>query len=138
MSKQKLFKNPESETEEWYTEVWKNELIQVKDKTDILVRNHYWQDAEGELWGDFNNPMENVRAGFTAYRKKKGYMTPDEIRTLRNNLDLSVRDFADRIGITPSSLTQIENDQRVQVKYQEIIFKSARDYYQRNGTLPGN
>lgn len=133
--RKKLF-NPELETTDWYTEVWRVELVQVKDMPNLLVRNHYWRDAAGELWGDFDNPMENVRAGFAAYRAKKGYMTPDEIRALRKHLNLSVRKFADQLGIAPSTLTQIENDQRVQVKYQELLFTSARDYYQAYGRLP--
>ncbi|MFC6290154.1 helix-turn-helix domain-containing protein [Levilactobacillus angrenensis] len=132
----KKFFNPELATTDWYTEVWRVELVQVKDVPALLVRNHYWQDAAGELWGDFDHPMENVRASFAAYRAKKGYMTPDEIRSLRKGLDLSVRKFAERLGIAPSTLTQIENNQRVQVKYQELLFESARDYYQAAGRLP--
>lgn len=135
MSKKKFF-NPELETEEWYTEVWQNELIQVEDEPNLLVRNHYWQDANGDMWGNFDDPMENVRASFAAYRMKKGYMTPNEIRALRHNLELSVSDFSERIGIMPATLTQIESDQCIQLNDQEIIFKSARDYYEKHEILP--
>ena len=94
MNKIKEFYNPELETTENYAEVWKPEVIKVKDESDLVVMNHYWQDKDGELWGDFNNPMENVKRGFDAYRKRKGYMTPDEIRNLRNQLNMSVKEFA--------------------------------------------
>jgi len=94
MNKRKEFYNPELETTENYDEVWKLEVIKVKDESDLVVMNHYWQDKDGELWGDFNNPMENVKRGFDAYRKRKGYMTPDEIRNLRNQLNMSVKEFA--------------------------------------------
>ena len=94
MNKRKEFYNPELETTENYDEVWKLEVIKVKDESDLVVMNHYWQDKDGELWGDFNNPMENVKRGFDAYRKRKGYMTPDEIRNLQNQLNMSVKEFA--------------------------------------------
>lgn len=94
MNKRKEFYNPELETTENYDEVWKLEVIKVKDESDLVVMNHYWQDKDGELWGDFNNPMENVKRGLDAYRKRKGYMTPDEIRNLRNQLNMLVKEFA--------------------------------------------
>ena len=112
---QRKFYNPELDTTERYTEVWKIELVQVRDESNLMVRNHYWKDSDGELWVDFNNPMENVTRSFAAYRSKKGYMTPEDIRKLRHNLGLTVRQFAKRLGIAPSSLTQIENNLRVQV-----------------------
>ena len=127
MNRTKELYNPELETTENYAEVWKPEVIKVKDESDLVVMNHYWQDKDGELWVDFNNPMENVKRGFDAYRKRKGYMTPDEIRNLRNQLNMSVREFANAIGIGSSSLTQIENNQRVQVKYQEILFRAVKE-----------
>lgn len=136
MNKIKEFYNPELETTENYAEVWKPEVIKVKDESDLVVMNHYWQDKDGELWGDFNNPMENVKRGFDAYRKRKGYMTPDEIRNLRNQLNMSVREFANAIGIGSSSLTQIENNQRVQVKYQEILFRAVKENYEYQRESP--
>ena len=130
MTKIKAFYNPELETTENYVEVWKPEVIKVKDESDLVVMNHYWLDKDGKLWGDFNNPMENVQRGFDAYRKRKGYMTPDEIRKLRHQINMSVRDFANAIGIGSSSLTQIENNQRVQVKYQEMLFRAVKESYE--------
>ena len=127
MNKIKEFYNPELETTEDYTEVWKPEVIKVKDESNLVVMNHYWQDKDGKLWGDFNDPMENVKRGFDAYRKRKGYMTPNEIRNLRNQLNMSVREFANAIGIGSSLLTQIENNKRVQVKSQEIVFRAVKE-----------
>ncbi|KRL41510.1 helix-turn-helix domain-containing protein [Liquorilactobacillus nagelii] len=136
MKKSKKLYNPELETTENYNEIWKPEVIKVKDESDLLVMNHYWQDKNGELWGDFNDPMENVRRGFNAYRKRKGYMTPENIRKLREKLNLSVREFAKLLGIGASSLTQIENNQRIQVKYQDVLFKSIEENYHYQKKLP--
>lgn len=69
--------------------------------------------------------MENVHRSFDAYRKRKGYLTPIEIKGLRQKLDLSVRKFADALGISPSVLTRIENNHRIQTKYQEILLESV-------------
>lgn len=122
--KKKLF-NPELDRYDIYAEVWIPEKMTVKDEKDLIVVNHYWQDSDEELWGDFENPMENVHRSFDAYRKRKGYLTPIEIKGLRQKLDLSVRKFADALGISPSVLTRIENNHRIQTKYQEILLESV-------------
>lgn len=127
MAKKEKFYNPELETTELYTEVWKPELITVKDATDLLVINHYWQDSDDELWGDFNDPMENIKRGFAAYRERKGYMKPNEIKKLRHQLGMTVRKFAESIGIDSSTLTQIEHNQRLQVKSQEKRFRLVKN-----------
>lgn len=123
----KTFFNPELNTYDTYTEVWIPEKVCVKDEKDLLVLNHYWRDSKGELWVDFKNPMENVYRNFDAYRKRKGYMFPQEIKELRKSLNLSVRKFADALGISPSALTQIENNHRIQAKYQENLFRSVKN-----------
>ncbi|MEK1356798.1 helix-turn-helix transcriptional regulator [Limosilactobacillus fermentum] len=133
---QRQFYNPELDQTGLYTEVWQTERIQVKDIQDLVVTKHYWQDAAGELWADFDDPMENVHRSFDTYRKRKGYLTPNQIRQLREDLHLTVRQMATALGIAPSSLTQIENNQRIQAPYQEKIFLAARDAYQATGQLP--
>lgn len=134
MSK-KIFYNPETETTEEYTEVWQNEVVSVKDVNDLLVTNHYWKDEKGELWLDFDDPNENFRAAFKAYRSRKGYMQPQEIKRLRKNLGLDIRRFAERLGISYSKLSQIENNKRVQTLSQEISFRKAQQDYERQGFL---
>ncbi|MCH5463434.1 helix-turn-helix domain-containing protein [Lactobacillus sp. LC28-10] len=134
MTLKKEFYNPELETTELYSEVWKLEIVNIRG-VEIIVNNHYWQDENGELWGNFDDPMENVRNTFDAYRKKLDYMTPDEIRDLRQKIGMSVRDFAKALGIAPSTLTEIENYKRLQVKYQENLFEAARGLYQNGQSL---
>lgn len=134
--KKRKFYNPELGTKEEYSEVWKTETVSVRDLDDIKVVNHYWQDINGELWGDFNDPMENIRRSFVAYRERKSYMTPDDIRSLRARLHMTVREFAEMLGIGSSTLTEIENNQRVQVKYQEILFEAVNELLNSEGRLP--
>ncbi|PME01829.1 hypothetical protein [Lactiplantibacillus plantarum] len=79
----KTFYNEELNTTEEYSEVWKYELMRVKDISDLIVHNHYWKDSRGELWLDFDDPNENFRKAFNAYRNRKGFMQPNEIKKLR-------------------------------------------------------
>lgn len=132
----RIFYNPETETSGEYTEVWKNEVVAVKDVKDLLVTNHYWKDDQnGELWLDFDDPNENFRLAFDAYRNRKGYLKPQEIKNLRHALGLGIRGFAERLGISYSKLSQIENNKRVQTLSQEIAFRKAQQDYERQGFL---
>lgn len=119
----KQFYNPEIETVDVYEEVWIVEKINIKDEKNLLVKNHYWRDKFGELWADFDNPMENVYRGFEAYRTRKGFLSPRQIKEIRNSVNMSVREFADALGISSSTLTKIENNHRIQTKYQDQLFR---------------
>lgn len=119
----KKFFNPELNRYDYYTEIWLPEEVAVKDEKNLFVVNHYWKDKDGELWGDFDNPMENVYRSFAAYRQKKGFLAPEQIRKLREDLNLSVREFANSLGISSSALTKIENNHCIQTKYQDMLFR---------------
>ncbi|HBF75771.1 MAG TPA: transcriptional regulator [Lactobacillus sp.] len=121
----KRFCNEELGTTELYTEVWLTETVRVKDVDDLLVENHYWRDSDGELWNDFDDPMENVKRAFDAYRTRKGYMSPAEIRNLRESTDFSDSRFADALGLASSIVSEIEQNRRVQDEHQEDLFRSV-------------
>ncbi|KRO00700.1 helix-turn-helix domain-containing protein [Companilactobacillus kimchiensis] len=127
---EKSFYNPEKNTTEIYFEKWIMEKCKVKYVDSLLVNHHYWQDSDGELWADFNNPMENVKADFNAYRERKKFMNPQNIKKLRNDLNLTIREFAELTGLGYFSISQIENNQRVQTKYQDMMFKSIKEQYE--------
>lgn len=132
---QKQFLNPETDSVGVYSERWLLEKVKVKDIDDLIVRNHYWEDEEGELWVDFDDPDENLRNAFTAYRSRIGFMSASEVAKLRKDTGLSVRKFASHLGISSSVLSQIENNKRIQTKYQDMLFKSTRDEYNHSGRL---
>lgn len=136
MINQKEFYNYEKDKTEIYTEVKKMEVVTVRNITDLLVEHRYWKDAEGTLWGDFDNPMENVHADFRAYRERLGYMEPTEVKQLRNSLKLTTRDFAEKIGIGYTTLSNIENNHIIQTSYQEVLFEWAKRFYEIYGHLP--
>jgi len=125
--RKKSFYNEELEKTGEYTEIWEYETIKIKDLSDLVVRNHYWKDETGELWLDFNNPNENFRNIFDAYRKRKGFIKPNQVKKLRNKLNLNLRDFARILGISYDELSQIENNKRIQTHSQDISFRKVME-----------
>ena len=124
--RKRIFYNEELEAEGEYTEVWKQEVMRVRDVSDLVLCNHYWQDKDGELWVDFEDPNENLRKAFIEYRRRKGFMRPEEIKELRRKLELSTQDFAKMIGIDCDELVQIERNSRIQTLSQENFFKKIQ------------
>ncbi|MFU1799389.1 helix-turn-helix domain-containing protein [Lactiplantibacillus pentosus] len=132
----KFYYNDELETTALYTETWRLEKTQVKDISDLLVWHHYWIDSDGELWSDFDDPMENPKADFEAYRTKENYLKPEQIKQFRQNTGLTVQALASYVGMDSSTLSQLENNDRVQTKEQDSLLKGVIDYFQSNSRLP--
>ena len=132
----KKFYNAELEATGIYTEVFELEKVQVREIKDIIVKHHYWKDEDGEFWVDFGDPTENLRVDFAAYRKRKGYITPEEIKKLREDTGLTVRVFANYLGMGSSTLSQLENNQRVQTKEQDALLQLVDAYFIKNQVLP--
>lgn len=76
---------------------------------------------------DFKNPIENVYRSFDAYRKRKGWMMPNEIRNLSEKLGLSIDKLANMLKITPFELIQIETNHRLQTKHEEYLLRSIQN-----------
>jgi len=134
----KQFFNPEKEITEDYTEVLTIKSMTVKDEHNLLVLHRYWKDADGELWSDFDDPSENLRRDFDTYRNRKGFLSPTEIYNIRRKKGMSLREFAEKLGLGVSTLSQIENNQRLQVKYQDTLFRFADDEPLSNINVPSN
>ena len=109
----KEFFNLEKGITELYTEKWILEKTAVKDLKNLNVKHHYWVDSNDEWWVDFDNPLENLHADFYAYRKKKHYLQPEELKKLQSDLNMNIQEFADYLKIDVAKLKQIENNQRV-------------------------
>lgn len=129
------FYNIEKDKSEPYTRVERLEQITVKDVDKLLIQAIYWRDPAGEEWLNPADPLENVRASFTEYRKIKHYLQPDEIRQIRQLLGLSLNKFARSLGMGPSTLSQIENNLKLQNREQDVLFKSIRNEYKATGTV---
>lgn len=133
MATKKSFYNLETERVSEYTEKFILSDVQVGNVTGLKVMHHYWQDSDGELWGDFDDPMENVLADFAAYRKHLHFLTPEEISKIIKSLNIDLRSLANFLGISASTISSIATNNRVQDKYQDNLFKSLRERIQLDG-----
>lgn len=131
----RIFYNIEKDKSESYTKVERLESVKVKDVDHLLIAAIYWRDPAGEVWLNPDDPLENVRASFTEYRKAKHYLQPIEIRRLHQELGLSLNKFARNLGMGPSSLSQIENNLKLQNKEQDVLFKSIRSEFRVTGEV---
>ncbi len=129
------FYNPEKELTEIYEKETVIELAKVKDIDNLIVIHYYWKDSDGELWNNFDDPMENVRSDFNTYRNRVGFMQPWELKELRENIKMTVREFGDWTGIGYGNISKIENNQRVQTKYQDRIFKLTQEKFNSTGCI---
>lgn len=111
--------NPELDRTDKYEEVYLWENVLVRDE-EIPLLNHYWRDKDGELWGDFKNPMENVKRSFNAYRKLKKDLTPSMIKSRRMELNISVEDISRALNISPHLFRALENNKYVQSEDEDL------------------
>ncbi|ETY75398.1 helix-turn-helix domain-containing protein [Lactiplantibacillus fabifermentans] len=114
------FYNDELAADGIYTAVTKWETTQVRKLTDLVVKHHYWRDQAGQLWLNFDDMMENPRADFIAYRKRKGYLTPEQLQHYRQARHLTKAALADQLDIKAQAITQLETNLRVQTDEQEV------------------
>jgi len=132
---QREFYNPEKEIAELYGKKSLEEKVKVKNIDDLVVLHYYWQDSDGELWNNFDDPMENVRNDFSAYRSRVGFMQPLELKKLREAIKMTVREFGDWTGLGNWTISKIENNQKVQTKYQDRIFQLTREKFNATGHI---
>lgn len=105
------------------------EVVPVSDITDLRVTHHYWKDSEGELWGDFEDPMKNLRTDFAVYLARKHYISPTQITLIRATLNKSVGQLAEMLNLKPSMITQMETNQRIQTDKQERILRAIANQF---------
>jgi len=78
------------------------------------------------------SPDKNINSDYTIYRKKKNFLSPNEIIQIREKYGFNQKQFADLLGISHSSLSRIENG-ALQTDYQNEMFilaKEASGFYE--------
>jgi len=63
-AEKKEFYNPEKEITELYEKKLLVEKVKVKDIDDLVVLHYYWQDSNGELWNNFDDPWKMLEMTF--------------------------------------------------------------------------
>ena len=105
---------------------------EVKVRRRVITAVHtYWVPKGADLRDDNNylepidNPDYNLQLDFGEYRKRFGVLTPDQIKEIRQGYHLSLRQYALVLGISYSTLSEIENGLVLQSDEQESLFRMS-------------
>ncbi len=116
----------ETGQEEKYKKIKIEEEVFVKKERFKLTNVYYKRLSDGELFEPFDDPDYNIRNSYNLYRKKHNLLSPQEIVEIRNKYELSIREFANILGISYSNLSLIENG-GLQAKYIDNLLRFSRD-----------
>ncbi|RRK09878.1 helix-turn-helix domain-containing protein [Lactiplantibacillus garii] len=102
----------------------------VKIATESFVNQHEYWVPKGEPIDDEENwlepidfPDKNLIADYAQYRKKYHFLTPDEIKKQRRALNLNLREASAIVGISYSTLSDIERGLRLQSLIQDNLLR---------------
>lgn len=86
-------------------------LETVKVKNSMIENEHIYYKCGhcGELFEPFDDPDYNAKLDFEKYKKLNGLLSSREFKEIRLSYSLSLRQMADLIGVSYSTLSEIEN-----------------------------
>ena len=94
----------------------------VKDENiAIEAEVRYCTICGEELW-DHVLDGDNLKRAYDAYKKKKGLLSSEEIKKIRNKYDLSQSSFAKLLGFGEKTITRYENG-AIQDKVQDNLIR---------------
>lgn len=103
-----------------------NEECEYKDIKFNLELEYYFDEDIKEYYVDTLLGNENLRKIRNEYRKIKGLLQDYEIKEIRNQYNLSQRDFAVALGLGEVTITRYES-KTVQDKSQDEIIRQSKD-----------
>ncbi|MCH5464084.1 helix-turn-helix domain-containing protein [Levilactobacillus tujiorum] len=115
-----------------FTVISLDEVVQVR-RREIAMTHTYWVPLGDDLDNDenylepINDPDFNLQADFREYRRLFGVLTPQAIREIREGYQLSLRQFALILGMSYSTLSEIENGLVLQTDEQERLFRLSQN-----------
>lgn len=117
-------------------------IIQIEENVkveniDVKIKAEYWVPSSEKITADtmflpFDDPDKNIKTAYDKFRKFANYLTPTEIRDARNRLELSLSDIAYILGINNETLSEIEDNKRLQTQLQENVLeylKNVNSFY---------
>lgn len=126
--------------DEKYTEVTVQEKVKVF--TEQLENiHHYWIPIGQEINDEDNwlEPMtdvdQNVKSDYEHYRKKYHFLTPEAVKQQREALGLNLREAATIIGMSYSTLSDIEKNKVLQSMQQEDLLRYFFTPFRLNGLV---
>lgn len=118
----------ETDREESYKLIKIEENVEIKGDEFKVSHCYYQRESDNELFEIFDNPDFNLDRDYDAYRNKNNLLSPIKIKQIREEYNLSIRDFSNIFGISYSNLSAIENG-ALQSKYLDSMFRLASDPY---------
>jgi len=112
----------------------KFEVITFEEEVEVngkkFTNEHtYWKLLQnGELFAPFDNPDLNLDSDYKIYRELMGLLSPTQVKAIRDNYELSLRDFAKLLGIGYATLSKIENG-AIHSSMHDALLRLASDPY---------
>ncbi len=102
------------------------EKCEYKDLKFEIDLEYYYDEAIEEYYFDGELGNENLKKIRNEYRRIKGLLLDDEIKEIRNQYNLSQRDFAIALGFGEVTITRYES-KTVQDKTQDKIIRQSKN-----------
>jgi DNA-binding transcriptional regulator YiaG len=122
---------------EQFQVVYVNETFEVQGVHIEQENNEYWIPADGSV-ADHSTwiiPMDNLDGNlnrlYAEFRRLCHYLTPEQIRSQRQELHLTLRETAAILGMSYSTLSDIENALVLQNQLQETSLECLQDQAMR-------
>lgn len=81
----------------------------IKDEIIYLTEANYFCPICGEKFMLFKDAEENEKKAYQIYRQRKGLLSPDEIKHIRQKYGMSQTAFAKVLGLGEKTITRYEN-----------------------------
>ena len=103
-------------------------LEKVKVKNSIIENEHLYYKCShcDELFEPFDDPDYNAKLDFDKYKQLNGLLLSEEVKEVRSMYNLTLRQMAELVGVSYSTLSEIENGS-IQSKVLNNILLAFKD-----------
>jgi DNA-binding transcriptional regulator YiaG len=115
-------------TQEQFHVIEQPETYQIQ-KIPVTIQAQYWVPLRADLQDQaqyllpLDDPDYNIQLAYAAFRKAAHYLTPTEMRSARQHLGLSLRETALILGLSYSTLSELETGKILQNQLQETALE---------------
>jgi len=105
------------------------ELKEINAKENIKVREeifsvpvHYYKCSScNEEFMNLNDPVDPLDTAYRLYRKKHGWLQPEEIKNFRKSYNLTQKELADILSLGDVTLSRYENGALQDAAHEKIL-----------------
>lgn len=111
-----------------YQEITLNESVIIRKLNFINQHTYLVQDGKSpedpqNYEVPFDDPDVNLKSDYCVYRDKVGFLSPEQIKKIRQKLNFSLRETSAILGISYSALSEIENGVILQSEIQDNLLR---------------